>query len=217
MNHTPLSTLRRAGLGGLVTGALLLCSHASYAHHPMGGRTPSTFVEGLLSGFGHPIIGIDHFAFIVAIGLLAIGPARRLLAPVLFVAMTMVGTGLHLLRVDLAAAEALIALTVLAAGVLLVLNRRQTLGLLLPLATIGGLLHGYAYGESIVGAEATPLLSYLAGFGIVQLGIALAARWFGEGVLKAANAGLLGRFSRVAGSAVCGVGAVYLGLALQAA
>ena len=26
----------------------------------MGGKTPSTFAEGLLSGLGHPVIGPDH-------------------------------------------------------------------------------------------------------------------------------------------------------------
>ena len=28
------------------------------AHHVMGGRMPSTFVEGILSGIGHPIMDL---------------------------------------------------------------------------------------------------------------------------------------------------------------
>ena len=39
---------------------------------------------------------------------------------------------------------------------------------------LSGVAHGYAYGESIVGAESTPLMAYLAGFTIVQLVIVLA-------------------------------------------
>ncbi len=50
-----------------------------YAHHVMGGRMPATFAEGLLSGLGHPVIGIDHLAFIVAVGL-AVGVAGLSLA-----------------------------------------------------------------------------------------------------------------------------------------
>ena len=34
-----------------------------------------------------------------------------------------------------------------------------------------GILHGYAYGESIVGAETTPLLAYLVGFAVIQYGL----------------------------------------------
>ena len=32
-----------------------------------------------------------------------------------------------------------------------------------------GQLHGYAYGESIVGAESSPRVGYLLGFSLVQL------------------------------------------------
>src|SRR4029079_3911091 len=43
----------------------------AFAHHVMGGRMASTFGGGLVSGLGHPVIGIDHFAAVVAIGCLA--------------------------------------------------------------------------------------------------------------------------------------------------
>jgi len=33
----------------------------------MGGKTPSTFADGILSGLGHPIIGPDHLAFLIAL------------------------------------------------------------------------------------------------------------------------------------------------------
>jgi urease accessory protein len=42
-----------------------LLAEPAFAHHLMGGRTPSTFADGLLSGLGHPIIGLDHFAAVV--------------------------------------------------------------------------------------------------------------------------------------------------------
>ncbi len=41
------------------------------AHHLIGGKTPANFWEDLLSGTGHPIVGIDHLAFLVAVGLIA--------------------------------------------------------------------------------------------------------------------------------------------------
>nr|MDJ0600449.1 HupE/UreJ family protein [Crocosphaera sp.] len=54
-----------------VIGLLILAQPAT-AHHPFGGQTPSNFFEGFLSGLGHPIIGLDHFAFILASGFLGI-------------------------------------------------------------------------------------------------------------------------------------------------
>jgi urease accessory protein len=34
-----------------------------------------------------------------------------------------------------------------------------------------GLAHGYAYGEAVIGAEATPLVAYLAGLALVQMAL----------------------------------------------
>ena len=34
-------------------------------------RRASPFGQGLLSGVGHPVIGVDHFAFVVAVGITA--------------------------------------------------------------------------------------------------------------------------------------------------
>jgi len=208
----PCTRLSALGIPGL----MLLCGPA-LAHHPMGGRTPSNFLEGMLSGLGHPIIGIDHFAFLVAVGLLAMGQAHRLLIPAAFVLMTVVGTLAHVAGIDLASVEATVAVSVLLAGGLLLADRRHHAGLIGLLAAAAGLFHGYAYGESIVGAESTPLFAYLAGFSLIQYCVAVTVTWCGERFLRSASAALAGKLTRTAGVAICAVGAVYLGLALYAA
>ena len=54
----------------LAAGVLLIAANLpASAHHLMGGKTPTTFTDGILSGLGHPIIGVDHLAFLVAVGL----------------------------------------------------------------------------------------------------------------------------------------------------
>jgi urease accessory protein len=64
-------------------GLFLFVSTAS-AHHVMGGKTPANFAEGVLSGLGHPIIGPDYLAFLVALGV-AVGVFRlSLVNPLLF-------------------------------------------------------------------------------------------------------------------------------------
>ena len=93
------------------------------AHHMMGGRTPSTFMEGLLSGLGHPVIGLDHLAFIVAMGV-AVGVAGLNLAiPALFIVASAIGVALHVRGVTLPGAELLVALSVLVAGAMIALGR----------------------------------------------------------------------------------------------
>src|SRR5258708_8756452 len=56
---------------GLFLASIALLIDPALAHHVMGGQVPVTFRDGLLSGLAHPIIGIDHFAAVVA----AAGPA----------------------------------------------------------------------------------------------------------------------------------------------
>lgn len=42
-----------------------------WAHHPMDGAVPTSAWEGLLSGLAHPVLGLDHLAFLIAAALLA--------------------------------------------------------------------------------------------------------------------------------------------------
>src|SRR5258706_12280036 len=56
---------------GLFLASIALLIDPALAHHVMGGQVPVTFRDGLLSGLAHPIIGIDHFAAVVAVARLA--------------------------------------------------------------------------------------------------------------------------------------------------
>jgi urease accessory protein len=185
-------------LAGLVEPAL--------AHHVMGGKMPATFLQGFLSGIGHPVIGIDHLAAIVAVGCLAaLHPAGALLA-VSFVVAMMGGVALHLQGATVPAAELVVALTVLLVGGLLLRKSTLPLPAALILFVFVGAIHGYALGESIYGAEQTPLFAYLFGLAVIQSAIAL-------GAMAGARV-LLGRKDRLAlrfiGAAVAGVGLAVL-------
>ena len=153
----------------------------AFAHHAMGGELPRTAWQGLLSGLGHPIIGIDHLAFVLGVGLMAYLAGRVVLLPLLFVAGTVLGCVLHVQGYSLPAPETAIALTVAVAAAVVALRAKLPAGLLAPLLAVAGAFHGYAYGESIVGAEPAPLAAYLAGVGLIQgcvaVGSAMALRW----------------------------------------
>lgn len=161
------------GAFALSTGLLMFASSPAFAHHAMGGATPQTFAQGFLSGLAHPVIGLDHLAFLVVAMLLAcaLKGTARYLVPLVFIGATIGGTVLHLGAANIPMSETLVALSVVIVGVLALTRRYPGALALSAIFAVSGILHGYAYGESIVGAENTPLLAYLAGFAAIQYAI----------------------------------------------
>jgi len=185
----------------LVGAGLFATADSASAHHLMGGKTPSSFADGILSGVGHPIIGPDHLAFLIALGI-AVGVARLSFVNLfLFLVAMTCGVAAHVAAVNIPAAELIVALSVLVAGILLVVDRRISAGWWMGLFVIAGFFHGYAYGESIYGAEPTPLVAYLVGLVVVQTVLTV-----GVAFLTRAIWTLSGIAPRLAGAAICGVG-----------
>lgn len=202
-------SINTVAIAAVVCIALLSAAQQALAHHAVGGRTPSNFFEGFLSGLAHPLIGLDHFAFVVAIGLLAAGQARGAFIPAGFVLTALAGTGIHLLSLDFPAAEMAVALSVITVGAMLVMPNRLSWLVLAVLVAIAGLFHGYAYGESIVGAQMTPLVAYLLGFTLIQYVVALVAQAIGNVLIqRTANKAL--PLMQFAGFAICAIGVVFL-------
>ena len=170
-------SLRLLCRAALVAGSSVF-STSAFAHHVMGGKTPATFAEGLLSGIGHPVIGPDHLAFLLAIGIVAGVGGLNLALPALFVIASAIGVMLHVNGINFP-------------------GWRWA-----ALFAVAGLFHGYAFGESIYGAERSPLHAYLLGLILIQsalaIGTALFVRWRSVGVSEMA--------SRLAGAAIIGVG-----------
>ena len=173
-------SLRLLARATLVAIPVLFTTAAS-AHHVTGGAMPSTFVQGLLSGLGHPVIGPDHLGFLLAIGVAVGVGGLNLALPAVFVVASAIGVTLHVYGFDLPAAEIVVALSVLLAGLLIARGRTLPVWIWATLFAVAGLFHGYAYGESIVGAERTPLYAYLLGLILIQsaltIATALVTRW----------------------------------------
>ncbi|MEH6639346.1 MAG: HupE/UreJ family protein [Porticoccaceae bacterium] len=146
----------------------------AFAHHPNGYKLPNSLFEGLLSGLGHPVIGLDHLVFIIGIGLLSYLMRQRFTVPFVFIIGTLVGAITHLNSVSIPFSESLIAISIVLLGFVLIYKSEKTLSTVWYFSLTGaGILHGYAYGESIVGAEVTSLGAYLIGFSAIQLSISL--------------------------------------------
>jgi urease accessory protein len=147
--------------------------------------------HGFLTGFMHPLTGLDHLAAMLAVGLWSALVARRawpdlLWAPVGFAAMLLVGALAGLQGLEVPGVEPMIAASLLVMG-LLVATRLRVPGPVAALlvgafAAFHGLAHGYELaGEpgaalTLVGMLSATVLLHGAGIG---LGWALrhAPRW----------------------------------------
>ena len=192
----------------IALAAPLLAAAPALAHHPMGGATPETAWHGLLSGIGHPIIGVDHFAFIVLVGLAAAFAGARFITPLALIAATVAGCLLKVAGIALPLAEFVIAGSVVLTGIMVLSGRNFGATAYGVIFAIAGLFHGWAYGAAIIGAEPTPLAAYLTGFGVTQYAIALAVSWLTLSVWKASDSSAIQ--PRLAGAVAAGIGAAFL-------
>jgi urease accessory protein len=154
----------------VMTSCAAMLPALAQAHHAMDNALPSTGLQGLLSGLAHPVIGLDHFLFVLAVGATCYYFGQRAGAIAGFLAAALAGTVLHLYSATLPYAEVWVALSLVILGVLLVLAAPVLRSKGMPaFFALAGIAHGYAYGEAIVGAEQTPLFAYLAGYTLVQV------------------------------------------------
>lgn len=203
--------LKRTAHHVLRTAVLFMAgASTSQAHHVMDYALPASALDGLLSGLGHPVIGLDHFLFIVGAGILAANWRRGYLLPLTFVAASILAAAWRVGGAGWQMGEAWVALTLIVLGVVMLVARNPRHAMVAALFLFSGFIHGYALSESIVGAERTPLLAYFAGLTLIQYAIAIAA-WALALRLAAHRPGLPLR--QLAGGAVGAAGLLFAGLA----
>ena len=164
----------RLPMPALPTLSLAVFAPAANAHHAMDGQVPVTSMQGLLSGMAHPLLEWDHLLFLLGVAALVaaarvpVGRGVQLLGS--FAVAASLGTAAHASGMSLPGADTGVALSLLAVAAALLWSTPGSVPLLplLALAVGGGLLHGYAYGESIAGAASSPTLAYAAGLLMVQ-------------------------------------------------
>jgi urease accessory protein len=168
---------RGSHMAPAVTALLLLplLAAPASAHHLMGmfRLTPGP-MAGFLSGLGHPLLGADHLLFLLSVGL--VGLRARLAWGSGLLAAGLAASAFGLLVPGLPGAEALVALSLVAVG--FVLLDRLPRWVLLPAVA----LHGYVLSEAVIGWEATPIAFYLLGLFLSQgalllLAVTLVRRW----------------------------------------
>jgi urease accessory protein len=192
---------------------LSILAGPALAHHPLAGMPVTTFIQGLMSGFGHPILGFDHLFFVTSVGIIAIFTRHRLLAPLVYIVAMLGGCLVTLLWTTVPATELMIALSLLVLGSMLLSGHRFSLSTVVFAFAGFGLFHGAAFGLSLATQEAAfgiqVLTGYLLGLGVTQFATAVAAGLACTMLWKVSHAGAIQ--PRLAGAMVAGAG-LYLTL-----
>ena len=154
--------------------ALVLLVPAAALAHEQGASAGA----GFLTGFLHPIRGVDHVLAMFAIGLWGsqLGMPSIWVLPVAFPLVMAFGGALGIAGVPLPGTELGIALSVVALGAVIALALRPPVAGALALAAFFAIFHGHAHGAELPGQ--TGALAYSAGFvlatGLIHLtGIAV--------------------------------------------
>ncbi len=174
---------------GWILALLLMMTSSAWAH------TGAGVIGGFMSGFTHPLMGWDHVAAMVAVGILGafIGRPAIWVLPIVFPMVMAFGGALGVLGVSIPGIEVGIALSSVVLGSLIVLAVKPPLPLAAVIVAAFAIFHGYAHGAEL--PKAASPLAYSAGFvistGLLHLcGIAIGEliRWpWGKIVARAAG------------------------------
>ena len=185
MTHGPLQVLipvcgRQVPISPpIILAAALLLAPLTALAHVEGGAT-----GGFLSGFSHPISGLDHVLAMVAVGLWGaqLGAPAIWLLPVAFPIMMALGGLLGLSGVELPAVELGIALSAVILGALILGAIRLPLAAALLVVGFFAIFHGHAHGTEMTPGQSAILYSigFVIATGLLHaagIGIGLIQHW----------------------------------------
>jgi urease accessory protein len=185
----------------LVVMMLVLAGSEPVLAHEQSGAA-----RGFLTGFLHPLSGLDHVVAMIAVGLWGaqLGPPALWLLPVTFPMVMAVGGFLGLMGVTLPGVEIGIALSALLLGVMVASEARPSLLIAASLVGFFAIFHGHAHGTELPAGQSG--LAYSIGF-VVATGL-LHGVGIAIGVVHRWPAGRVAL--RVAGAAVAVAGVAFL-------
>jgi urease accessory protein len=194
---------RRPEIAVFVT--ILLSAQTAFAHPQKGEAV------GFLTGFRHPISGLDHVLAMVAVGLWGaqLGSPAIWILPVAFPMVMAIGGMLGLMGVPLPGIEYGIALSAMLLGAAVMFEIRPPIGVAAALVGFFAIFHGHAHGTELPPDQNA--LLYSMGF-VVATGC-LHALGIGAGTVHRWNWGQ--KLLRVAGALVAGGGIFFLSRAFE--
>ena len=104
----------------------------------MGGELPQNFLNGILSGIAHPIIGFDHLAFILTFGIITSYFKNKVILPLYFVTFSLIGTIVSVNFLVVPFSELIISLSIIIAGLTSLYEKKINIYFPIILALGGG-------------------------------------------------------------------------------
>ena len=185
-------------------GAVLAVLPAAALAHPGhdGGHDLTWDFSG---GFAHPLGGLDHLLAMLAVGIWAAqaGGRARWLVPSVFVGMLMLGAVAAQRDMAPAATEQLIAASLLALGLMVIIEKHLPFGLGVVLTALFGAFHGFAHGAQIPASSGG--LSYSLGF--ITATIMIHAAGVALGLIQTNR---FSNWAKATGAGIATVGAILL-------
>lgn len=163
---------------------LALAATLTTLGEPALAHTGTGYGGGFVSGFTHPILGWDHVAAMVAVGLWGafLGTPAIWLLPVVFPLVMALGAVLGILGIPVPAIETGIALSAVVLGLMIVLAARPPLWVSAVLVGAFAIFHGYAHGTEL--PATANAFAFAVGFVIatgllhlIGIGFGLAVKW----------------------------------------
>ena len=187
---------------------LALLAMPALAHNPLAGAPLTSFGQGFLSGFGHPVLGFDHLFFVILVGIAALFTRHRFLAPLMYLVAMLGGCFVSAWSGLLPLTGLMVALSLLVLGGMLASGYRLGAPVIVSGFLGFGFFHGAAFGESLAAQEAGfgfgVLGGYLIGLLLVQYAIAIGAGLIGTMLWQRPSAASIQ--PRLAGAMAAGAG-----------
>ncbi len=176
-------------------GILSFLPSISYAHEGSGG--------GFMAGLTHPVLGFDHLLAMLSVGILSaqMGGQAIWRVPLTFVLVMLGGGVLGINGIPLFSVELGIALSVLALGVAIALDKKLSPVLAMVFVGFFAIFHGHAHGTEM--PSLSKPLFYACGFVLGTAGIHVAGVLVGI-IAERIKVGV--QLLRYAGAAIAGIG-----------
>ncbi len=122
--------------------------------------------NGIMAGFTHPILGLDHNVAILGTGILGylLDQKKWFLAPLAFIAAMIVGGFIGVEKEATFFVEKTIAFSVFIIGGMIAFRSKLNLGLILLLVAIFGGFHGFAHGAEM--DPSNTVFKYIPGYSL---------------------------------------------------
>lgn len=167
--------MRKNSLKLVVLLGLASISSISSAHISTGTAEGGSFV----TGFTHPLLGLDHLLAMLAVGLWAGQSQSKILwmAPLSFMLFMVIGGVLGIMHFNLPMTEHAIIMSLIVFGSLIALSVKANVYIAMLILGAFAIFHGHAHGTemSITASASQYTVGFIAATGILHLiGIAIA-------------------------------------------